>query len=292
LGILDQFDLAAQGPSSAQTVHWVSEAYRLVYSDRARYMADADFVAVPTNGLLDRDYLNSRAKLINTERAAPIFPSGKPAGVSAQAGDDESANLPATSHLSIVDQFGNAVAMTTSIESAFGSHLMVRGFLLNNHLTDFSRVARSASGAPIANRIEPGKRPRSAMAPTMVFNSNSDLEMIIGSPGGPNIIQYVVKTLIGVIDFKQDIQTAISAPNFGSVTPDSIVIERGSALEALSPALGAKSHQVKVLDLNSGLHGIAFNGVRNGVPGRFAHAPYSTWAGGADPRREGIAAGK
>ncbi len=296
LGMLERFDLAALPPNSTDAVHLVSEAYRLAYADRAKYIADADFVPVPVAGLLEPAYLAQRASLISPARSLGVPTPGRPGGAPQASGTDASAQLPSTSHVSIVDRQGNAVSMTTTIENGFGSLQMVRGFLLNNQLTDFSLVPADASG-PVANRVQPGKRPRSSMAPTMVFNARSGaLEAVLGSPGGSAIIPYVTKTLIGLIDWRLDIQQAINLPNFGAQTSAVTAIEQGSLLDtpALRDALAARGHTVQATpQFTSGLHGVVFNGLRpDGQPGLLARHPgQGQWAGGADPRREGVAAG-
>jgi gamma-glutamyltranspeptidase/glutathione hydrolase len=293
--MLEGFDLKAMGPNTAASVHAITEAYRLAYADRGQYMADADFVSVPLKGLLDRNYLAQRAKLIDMSQSMGVPPVGRPPGCcAAAAGAGTQYEAGGTSHLSIVDRDGNAVSMTTTIESAFGSYQMVRGFLLNNQLTDFSFTPTTAAGAPVANRVEPGKRPRSSMAPVLVFDDRMRLEAIVGSPGGSAIIQYVTKTLIGLYDWDLDIQQAIDLGNFGAQATATTQLERGSSVKDLGPALTARGHTVSVVDINSGLHGIVFDGTREGErrPGRATKAPGRTrWAGGADPRREGSAAG-
>ncbi len=205
-------------------------------------------------------------------KAEPGTPSGT---VSSVLGQDNALELPSTSHFSIVDKWGNAVSMTASIEDAFGSRHMVDGFLLNNELTDFS-FNPEEEGKPVANRVEPGKRPRSSMAPTLIFDNQNNLVGLVGSPGGSSIIGYVVKTIIGIIDWKLTMQQAIDLPNFGSRNGPT-ELEKGSSLEMLQLPLQAMGHTVKVSEANSGLHGIVR--VKNG------------WAGGADPRREGVARG-
>ncbi len=180
--------------------------------------------------------------------------------------------------------------MTTSIEHGFGSLLMVGGFLLNNQLTDFSFEPVDAQGRPVANRVEPGKRPRSTMAPTMVFDAAGRFEAALGSPGGTAIVHYVVKTLLGLIDWGLDIQQSIDLPNFAAFASGPLLLERGTALEALRSGLEARGHAVRVVDLNSGVHGIVYNGAD--PPGALARDPSrGRWAGGADPRREGTAGG-
>ena len=207
LGMLEKFDIGALAPNSAAAVHLFAEASRLAYADRDLYIADPDFVTVPADGLLDRSYLQARASLIDVDKAAESVAAGVPPGAESLtrrgAGSTEP---PGTTHLSVVDRHGNAVALTSSIEFAFGSGLMVRGFLLNNQLTDFS-FAPERDGRAVANRVESDKRPRSSMAPTMVFDDGGRLRLVVGSPGGSRIICYVAKTLVAVIDWKLDLQS-------------------------------------------------------------------------------------
>jgi gamma-glutamyltranspeptidase / glutathione hydrolase len=256
LGILQRTRFADAPPQSAQALHYFSEAGRLAYADRARYLADPDVVPVPLARLLAPGYLAQRAALIGERAMRRAMP-----------GDMESG----TSHLSIVERNGDAVAMTTTIEAGFGSRIMARGFLLNNELTDFDFVP----GGP--NEVGAGKRPRSSMAPTMVFDADGRLQLIVGSPGGSAIINYVAKALVGVLDWKLDIQQAIDLPNYGSRNGPT-QIERGSRYEALAAGLAARGHQVELAPLESGLHGI-----ERVAPG---------WRGAADARREGIAKGR
>jgi len=275
LGLVERFPLDRMRPASLEAVHLFAEAGRLAYADRDRYIADPDFVAQPLAQLLDRDYLRRRSQLISRQRSlGTALPGSLPAVTRAA---DTTHELPSTTHLSVVDAEGNAVALTSSVESAFGSRIMVRGFLLNNQLTDFAWIARDAEG-DAANRVEGGKRPRSSMAPTIVFDAQDRLRLVIGSPGGHQIINFVAETLIGVIDWKLDIQRAVSLPSFGSRNRNNeIEIEKGTSLEALAPQLRARGHAVRVLDMPSGLHGIAVSA--QGL------------TGGADPRREGVALG-
>jgi len=263
LGMLERTEFAAAKPGSAQAVHLFSEAARLAYADRLRYVADPAFVPQPVARLLDPKYLDARARLIGERSMVFALPGEL---------DGEAAG---TSHFSIVDAQGNAVAMTTTIEHAFGSRILVRGFLLNNQLTDFGFLPTIA-GRPNANRVQGGKRPRSSMSPTLVFDGNGRLKMAIGSPGGLAIINYVAKTLVATLDWGMDIQSAISYPNFGS-TNGPTFLERRTAIEELGDALAERGHVLNFTFLASGLHGI------ERVPGG--------WRGGADPRREGIAAG-
>jgi gamma-glutamyltranspeptidase/glutathione hydrolase len=294
LGILEDFDVGALAPNSAPAVHLVSEAYRLAYADRALFMADADFLCVPLGGLLDRNYLNARAKLISLTKSIGTPVAGAPSGCGkAFLLEQEEDFENGTTHMSIVDRDGNAVSMTTTIESGFGSYQMVRGFLLNNQLTDFSFTPADATGKPIANRVEPGKRPRSSMAPTIVFDEKGRLYAVVGSPGGSNIIQYVVKTLIGILDWKLDIQNAIDLGNFGAQTSATTSLEKGSSVKDLGPALQALGHTVSVLDINSGIHGVVRLGNPDASRSRLGALvrPLRGWAGGADPRREGTVGG-
>lgn len=258
------------------SAHLITEAERLAYADRERYLADTDFVPVPVAGLIAPGYLAARAALVRPDRslgrALPGTPPGAPL---AELADDASPELASTSHLSIVDAEGNAVAMTSSIEFGFGSQQMAHGFLLNNQLTDFSFVAEQ-QGKPVANRIEPGKRPRSAMAPTMVFDRDGKLVLALGSAGGSAIINHVVKVLVAVLDWDMDLQQAIDLPNFGSRNGPT-ELERGTAAANWAEPLRALGHEVRLIDMTSGVHGI--------------QRARAGWRSGADPRREGVAKG-
>jgi gamma-glutamyltranspeptidase / glutathione hydrolase len=294
LGILTNFNVAQYKPNSADAIHLVSEAYRLAYADRAKYVADADFINVPIVGLVDGSYLKARSTIIKMDKSMGVPVAGVPVGAVASLGNDNSLNLPSTSHMSIVDSSGNVVSMTTTIENGFGSLQMVKGFLLNNQLTDFSFDEKDATGALIANRVQPGKRPRSSMSPTIIFNKNGQVEAIVGSPGGGNIIQYVVKTTLGIVDWNMDIQQAINLSNFGAQTSATTSLEKGSLAAAAETELKARGHTVSILDINSGVHGVVFSGLRqiDGSVGLLTRNPtLGNWAGGADPRREGIAQG-
>ncbi|MCU0765598.1 MAG: gamma-glutamyltransferase, partial [Burkholderiaceae bacterium] len=263
----------------ADAVHLFSEAGRLAFADRNVYLADPDFIAVDWLALTHPRYLADRAALIG-ERSMGRAPPGVPAGYTVSWAADETQRI-ATSHVSAVDGFGNAVSMTTSIEDAFGARLMVRGFLLNNQLTDFS-FAPSEAGRPIANRVQPGKRPRSSMAPTLVFDrAGGALVATVGSPGGSQIIGYVARTLVGVLDWDLDIQQAISLPNFGSRNGPTEV-EQGRIAPAVIEALHSRGHEVREIPMTSGLQGIVRIRLDDGR---------AAWAGGADPRREGVALG-
>lgn len=278
VGVLQMLAYAgaeAVEPLSPSSVHRFSEAGRLAYADRGRYLADPDFVRVPLQALLEPAYLERRAQLIRAERSMGRARPGELPGAQA-LGEDDAAELPSTSHLSIVDVEGNAAALTSSIENAFGSRIMVRGFLLNNQLTDFS-FRPEENGLPVSNRIEPGKRPLSSMAPTMVFDQSGRVIGIAGSPGGTRIINYTARTLLALFAWYLPPAEALALPHFGSRNGPT-ELERGTAAEALKPALEKLGHEVAVQDMTSGLHVI----VRRG----------DEWIGAADPRREGTARGE
>jgi gamma-glutamyltranspeptidase/glutathione hydrolase len=270
------------GMPDAQAIHLIAEAGRLAFADRGKYVADTDFVPLPggsIDALVDKRYLAARGELIG-ERSMGRAAAGEPLGIKLARGMDRAPELQSTSHLSIVDAQGHAVAMTTSVENAFGSRLMVRGFMLNNQLTDFSFVGGDADGL-VANRLQPGKRPRSAMAPTMVFDrANHRLILAIGSPGGPAIINYVAKVLFGVLDWQLGLQEAIDLPNFGSRNGPT-ELEQGRIAPAIVQQLQARGHAIRLGSQTSGLQGIA----RRPVDGP------AGWIGAADPRREGSAEG-
>jgi gamma-glutamyltranspeptidase / glutathione hydrolase len=276
LGILSHFDLTSVRPGSSEAAHLLAEVGRLAFADRNRYVADDQFVGVPIQGLLDPGYLRKRAQAVRAERSMGKAEAGTPPGADLALADDPVDEASGTSHISIVDRQGNAVSMTTTIESFFGARIMARGFLLNNQLTDFN-FSPSQDGKPVANRVEPGKRPRSSMAPTLVFDADGKLHMVVGSPGGSLIIGYVLKTLVATLDWKLDIQAAIDLPNVASRNA-ATELERGTPAETLEAALAAMGHPVRVMDMTSGVHGI----VRD----------KQGWTGGADPRREGVAKGR
>ncbi len=278
LGLLDHFDLESLDPLGVDATHLFAEASRLAFADRALYIADPDFVRVPGPGaLLDDAYLTFRAQLIDRARAAEKVSAGNPPWRDTmRLAPDESLELPSTSHISIVDRDGNIVSMTTTIQSGFGSRLVVRGFLLNNELTDFS-FRPEADGLPVANRVEPGKRPRSSMAPTIVLDEADAPVLVVGSPGGARIIPYVARTILGVLVWGMDVQDAVNMPhvtNLGGGTD----LEAGTGAADLASALEERGHRVAVRDLNSGIHAIAV-----APPGFVA---------GIDPRREGAAFGR
>lgn len=286
MGILAGTDIGSRAPRAgeldAEAVHLFAEAGRLAFADRNRYVADPDFAPLPGGvaPLLDASYLAQRAALIGP-RSMGRAKAGNPAGIASALADGISPELPSTSHISIVDGEGIAVAMTTTVESAFGSRQMVDGFLLNNELTDFSYAYADENGL-IANRVQGGKRPRSSMAPTMVFERDTGRFLLsTGSPGGSYIINYVVKVLVGVLDWQLDLQQAVDLPNFGSRNGPT-ELEAGRVSAQLVEALKTKGHEVRLLDQTSGLQGIMRIRVGN----------EELWFGAADPRREGSVRGE
>ena len=275
LALLARFDLKAMAPESAGAVHLIAQAGRLAFADRDRYVADPDKVAVPTTQLLGATYLQERSGLIRTDRDLGKATAGELKQQSGWAVPLPQFEPLSTSQISIVDREGNAVSFTTTIEGPFGSRLFVDGFLLNNELTDFA-FKPERDGQPVANRVEPGKRPRSSMAPTMVFDQQGRLVLVLGSPGGSSIIPFVAKTLIASLDWGLDPQAAADLPNFGNRN-GATELEKGTALEALSPQLQAMGHEVKLTAMTSGVAVIAVT--PEGL------------LGGADSRREGVAVG-
>jgi gamma-glutamyltranspeptidase/glutathione hydrolase len=224
LGILETFELTDPGPANVATVHYFTQAGRLAFADRNMYVGDPDFVDVPVEGLLDKDYIASRAALI-TDMDMGTATAGVPPGVTMGGSPQMKSYEGGTSHMSIVDQFGNAISMTTTIESYFGSGLMVRGFLLNNQITDFSFESVDEFGAPIANRVQPKKRPRSSMSPTMiVVDPDTGVPIYLtGSPGGSRIIGYVCQSLVSMLDFGFDPQEAANTPHYQNRNGDTEV---------------------------------------------------------------------
>lgn len=277
LGMAENFDLRSLGPKNVESWRIIGDAQRLAFADRERYVADADFVPLPVKGLLDKAYLGERASLLDGEKALAkdVVKAGEPEWDHALLfGRDAALELPSTSHFVIVDRQGNVVSMTTTIESGFGSRLMTNGFLLNNELTDFSFKTHDG-GLPIANRVEPGKRPRSSMAPTIVMKDGKPL-LAIGSPGGSQIIGYVAQALIAYIDWGMPVEVIVAQPHlinrFGTYD-----IEADTSAEELAGPLKALGYEVKPGEMNSGLHAIELTA--QGL------------AGSADPRREGAVLG-
>lgn len=273
LGMAQHHDLTA-GPDDPQVLRILGDASRLAFMDRAVYMADTDFVPVPTKGLLETGYLRDRAAMLNGPRLEEVAPGNPKFDHASNWAPDESLELPSTSHISIVDSFGNALSMTTTIENGFGSRLFVRGFLLNNELTDFS-FRSHRDGRPIANRVEPGKRPRSSMAPTIVLKDEKPV-LVTGSPGGSMIIGYVAQSIIAWAEWGMDVQQASSLPHrinrFGRFD-----VESGPSAGPVVKALEEMGYPVKTGAMTSGLGMIQ---IGQGL------------TGGADPRREGIALGQ
>jgi len=275
LKLLEPYPLHRTRPGEPRMVHLVTEAEHLAYADRDAYIGDPDFVDVPLTGLFDPAYLKARGTLIDPDKSSGIAAAGTPPGTAPRAALDMP-EVPSTSHFSIVDDDGNALAMTTTVETAFGSNLIAGGFILNNQLTDFSFEPVN-DGAPVANAVAPGKRPRSSMSPTIVFDTKTGEPVaLIGSPGGSRIIGYVAQSLIGFLDQGLDMQTAISVPHHLSRNGP-LEIEAGTALAAQAFVFEAMGHEVKVAPLESGLQGIVLT--RHGLEGA------------ADPRREGVALG-
>lgn len=274
LGMLENTNFSATAPLSAEAVHLFAEASKLAFADRNRYVADADFIFVP-GGLTDRKYLAERSRDIGPV-ASGIARPGNPPGVRLSRADDQSPELPSTSHLSVVDAYGNAVSMTTSIETIFGAHLMVNGFILNNQLTDFSFVPEQ-DGSPVANRVEPGKRPRSSMSPTLVLDRDRRLVLTVGSAGGSRIIGDALHAVIGMLDWNLPVAAALAQPRVNNRN-GATELEVATPVAGLADALRGLGHQVQVRVHEGGLAGIRRSG--------------DGWDGGADPRRDGTARGE
>ena len=273
LKLLEGKNISQYASDDVKALHYFTQASRLAFADRNHYMADPDFQPVPTRALLNEDYLAERAKLI-TEKDQHMS-AGTLATLKAYAKDD-AFELPNTSHISIVDAKGNAVSITTSIEMAFGSTVMVNGYLLNNQLTDFS-LSPTRNGKEVMNRVEANKRPRSSMSPVIVFNDDGSLRLVVGSPGGSRIIDYVAQAVMGVLDWQLTAQEAINLPRITNRN-DVTTLEAGTNFVEKKAALEARGHTVRISDLNSGIHAVE---VRNGK-----------LYGSADPRREGVALGQ
>jgi gamma-glutamyltranspeptidase/glutathione hydrolase len=284
LGILEQFDFG-DDPLGEEFVHLFAQAGRLAFADRGLYVGDTDFVTVPVEGMLDEDYLASRAALITAMdmgTAMPGIPPGEFDPFAPQDNDTEGG----TSHISIVDRYGNALSMTTTIESSFGNGVMVPGggFLLNNELTDFSFSPVTSEGVPVANRVQPGKRPRSSMSPTIVLDGAGDVVLVTGSPGGSSIIGYTAQSIVNVLDFGLDAQEAVNVPHHqnrnGSTNLETPIpgVTDDYDVDALRAALEARGHPVSVGALTSGLSVIQV------TPDGFV--------GGADQRRDGTVGGR
>lgn len=275
LAMMEPMDVAAYRRDPVPVVHRFAEAGRLAYADRALYLADPDFHKVPVRGLLDRGYLAGRAALI-TDRSMGTASAGEPPWREGRLFAPSDGVEHGTSHISVIDGQGNAVAFTTTIEDGFGARVMTRGFLLNNQLTDFS-FRPDENGVPVANRVEPGKRPRSSMAPTLVFDRDGGLVASLGSPGGSAIINYTAKTLIGLLDWQLDPQEAVDLPNFGSRNGPT-ELEQGTEAEGWAVPLEQRGHAVRLMVQTSGTQALV-------------RGPDGGLLGGADSRREGVAVG-
>jgi gamma-glutamyltranspeptidase/glutathione hydrolase len=276
LGILEKFDLPGIGKDSPTAWHLIAEAQRLAYADRERYLADPDFVAVPVAGLLAPDYLAARAQLVSTERTMPSVAPGNPAGVKVSVADGPVQVENGTSHFSVIDRNGMAVSQTSTIESAFGSGLMVNGYFLNNELTDLS-IVPEVNGMPVANRVEGGKRPRSSMAPTIVYGPDGKVKLAVGAAGGVTIPAQVLKAIIAVIDWNLPVDQALGLPVIYAPGGNTVFVEAGTQHEKLAPVLTGLGHQdVRLRDASFKANAVE---VRGGKV-----------IGAADPRSEGEAA--
>ena len=280
LGILEAYDAPALTDDPVQSIHLLAEASRLAFADRNLYLGDPDFVDVPVAALLNREYLGSRAALIDPNRALDsVLPGAPQPDIAWNFAPGKPTEVESTSHFSIVDRWGDAVSMTTTVQGAFGSQLMVGGFILNNQLTDFSFVPE-VDGRPVANRPQARKRPLSSMSPSLVYDADGRLRLLVGSPGGTRIINYVAQAIVAALDQGLNIQDAVAAPHF--VAQDRLLeLEQGTAILDHAAALRQLGHNVAPRTLNSGLHGIAIDYVDGG----------RVLSGGADPRREGVAVG-
>ena len=271
LRMLEPYRIGGLTPNGPMAAHLLAETSRLAFADRDRYMADDDFVAVPRQGLLSRRYLDERSRAIDPGRDMGEAHPGQPEPVAVAAASDSDRAEAGTSHLAIVDRRGNAVSMTMTIEQSFGAHIMAAGFVLNNELTDFA-LAPEEDGIKVANRVEPGKRPRSSMAPMLVFRPDGTLFAAVGSPGGSRIIGFVAQALVALIDWGMTMQEAVALPHILNRN-GATELEAGTAAVRLAPALAAMGHAVKIVPLESGLEGIRIVD--------------KVMDGGIDPRREG-----
>jgi gamma-glutamyltranspeptidase / glutathione hydrolase len=272
LGSIERFDMAAMGKDNPQSWHIIAEAMQLAYADREKYLGDTDFVSVPVSGLIDRDYLSRRSALIDPNKSATNFSAGTPPGAEPRTAA-LSGEVAGTTHFVAVDKAGNVATMTSTIEGPFGSQLIANGFMLNNELTDFT-FAPELNGAPVANRVQAGKRPLSSMSPTIVFRHDGKAVLALGSAGGKRIIMHVAKTLIGVLDFGLPLDGAIALPNI-FYAGGTILLEQGTWLGTMASAVSDFGQPAIAAEAGSKVNGAQYNG--------------HNWQGAADPRSEGSA---
>lgn len=270
LGQLERFDLAALGRDSAEFWHLFLESQRVAYADRELYVGDTDFVSVPVAGLVDPDYIASRSALIDPGKAIAEVTPGTPPGAPLARADGDEPPENGTTHFSVVDAEGNAISYTSTVEGAFGSGLFFGGFYLNNELTDFSSTPEK-DGKPVANRVEGGKRPRSSMAPTIVFDADGEIVLVIGAAGGPTIPVQVARSIIGVVDFGMSAQEALGLPLIMAFGP-TVILEEGTALEGMQDAFKARGHET-IRSFSPSLKANALRKTENG-----------TWEVATDPR--------